>query len=277
MTGRIKYINQPLVLQFSRLLELAILSLLLSACGSAEAPVPTSSSVNAGEINDLAIANAVYFDERTPDDFYHEELQDDAFYSISNVKNIDLLPIVNRGGLPAYELVSDDYVEAMGWSEQAAGHDVTYKQLVDNNETMLYQQFTRVDPASPEFIQLHRVIKASVLDRTGVDDYYKGRITIADMTAAQVKLILEYLWTFTYDNNTGNAVLVSYTTETDDEFIHIMQQARLHMSYAESCDTIEVYDIRYTVEKASGFIWKNEVLTSVISAKRTGDRIEICH
>jgi hypothetical protein len=277
MRDRVKYINQPLVLQFSRLLEVAFLSLLLSACGSTEAPVPTSSSVNAGEINDLAIANAVYFDERTPDDFYHEELQDDAFYSISNVKNVDLLPIVNRGGLPAYELVSDDYVEAMGWSEQAAGYDVTYKQLVDNNETMLYQQFTRVDPASPEFIQLHRVIKASVLDRTGVDDYYKGRITIADMTAAQVKLILEYLWTFTYDNNTGNAVLLSDTTETDDEFIHIMQQARLHMSYTESCDTIEVYDIRYTVEKASGFIWKNEVLTSVISAKRSGDRIEICH
>ena len=97
-----------------------------------------------------------------------------------------------------------------------------------------------------------------------------------NLTAENVKFIIEYLWTFTLSNNFSNAVVESYTTETDSEFVHIMEQARLDLSHSESCDQVKLYEMRYTVPKDSGFIWKEKVLMREFSAKRSGDYLEIC-
>ena len=276
MRSKTKCINQAVVLQFNRFLWAGLFALLLSACSSGSDSNSEESAAINSTTADMEIAAALYFDQRTPDDFYKEDYQDDKFYLASHVKNIDLLPIVDRQGVTVFELTSDDFTEAMNWSEQSAVFQASYKQLVDNTETLLYRQFTRVDPAAPQFVYLNRVLKASVLDRNGVDDDYKGRITLTNMTAADVKFIIEYLWTFTIDNNYGNAVLSSSLTETVDTFVYVMQQASLTSSFDDSCDVIEVYDVRYTVPKASGFIWKDEVLEREISAKRSGDFLEIC-
>ena len=276
MRSKTKCINQAVVLQFNRFLWAGLFALLLSACSSGSDSNSEESAAINSTTADMEIAAALYFDQRTPDDFYKEDYQDDKFYLASHVKNIDLLPIVDRQGVTVFELTSDDFTEAMNWSEQSAVFQASYKQLVDNSETLLYRQFTRVDPAAPQFVYLNRVLKASVLDRNGVDDDYKGRITLTNMTAADVKFIIEYLWTFTIDNNYGNAVLSSSLTETVDTFVYVMQQASLTSSFDDSCDAIEVYDVRYTVPKASGFIWKDEVLEREISAKRSGDFLEIC-
>lgn len=274
-----KYFCQSLALQTMRLLFASHVVLMLSACGEVTDPqVDTSSAENK---IDMMIANALYFDERTPDSFYKEALQDDIFYTISHVKNTSLLPIVDRTGLAAYDLSSDDFVEALLWSDKAAEYQLSYALLADNTETELYYQFTRFNPNSPQFINMHRVFKASVLDRDGVDigdedGDYKGRIAIIDLTAEKVKLIVEYLWMFTLSNNYRNAVIESYTTESEDEFVHVMKQARLDLSYSEACDVIKVYEIRYTVPKVSGFIWKDKVLTHLFTTKRTGDYVDIC-
>ena len=229
----------------------------------------------------MVIANALYFDKRTPAGFYKEDFQNDNFYSVSHVKNTSLLPVVDRAGLAVHELASNDFVEAMTWSDKAAEYQPSYQQLADNTETKLYFQFTRFDPASPQFINMHRVFKASVLDRNGVDRSdenasYKGRITMPNPTAADIKMIVEYLWMFTLSNNYRNAVLESYTTESETEFVHIMKQARLNLNYNGGCDDVEVYEVRYRVPKDSGFIWKEKVLTETFSAKRTDSYLEIC-
>ena len=134
---------------------------------------------------------------------------------------------------------------------------------------------------SPQFVNMHRVFKASVLDRNGVDRNdenasYKGRITLPNLKADDVKLIVEYLWMFTLSNNYRNAVLASYTTETENEFVHTMKQARLNLNYSGGCDDIEVYEVYYRIPKDSGFIWKEKVLTDTFSAKRTDSYLEIC-
>jgi hypothetical protein len=257
-----------------------VLALGLSACGGS-AGSSSADNTATNNTSEMVIANALYFDKRTPADFYTEDFQADTFYSVSHVKNTSLLPVAARSGLSVHELASNDFVEALTWSDKAAEFQQSYKQLAANTETMLYFQFTRFDPASPQFLNLHRVFKASVLDRTGVDRNdtnasYKGRITMPNPTAADVKLIIEYLWMFTASNNYRNAVLESYTTETDTEFVHIMKQARLNLDYTGGCDTIEVYDVSYRVPKDSGFIWKEKVLTTTFSAKRTDSYLEIC-
>jgi len=278
MSSETKCLNHPIVLQFKRFLCGGLITLLLSACsgGSGGSDSNNLDKVSASQSEDLVIASALYFDKRTPEDFYQEQSETDDYYVTSHVKNIDLLPLASRGGQPIFELTSDDYTEAMNWSEQAAVLQSSYKQLVEITETLLYRQFTRMDPASPEFVYLQRILKANVLDRNGVNDTYKGRITLLNMTPEDVKLIIEYLWTFTIDNNFGTAVLSSITTEKDDEYVHVMQQAKLNMSFSDSCDSIEVYDVTYTVARASGFINRSEVLKRVMLAKRTGASLEIC-
>lgn len=264
------------------MISVALVTLTLSSCNSTTDTQDTSSnSANAATTSDMAIAKALYFNERTPEDFYHEDFLEDAFYSVSHVKNVDLLPYNARAGLAEHELASNDFNEAMGWVEQAAGYLQPYNQLVDNSETSMYYQFTRVDPASPLFIHIYRVFKANVLDRNGVDrsdedGEYKGRITSAEITGEKVKLIMEYLWLFTFSNNYYNTVLDSYTTETADSFVHTMNQARLTISNNDNCDMIEVYEIRYTIPKISGYVWKDKTLTHTFSTRRVGDRIENC-
>ena len=223
-------------------------SYLLTACSSSVDDVTSTS--NALGDNNLLIANALYFDKRIPDDFYHEVSSDDFFSSISHVKNTGILPPNGRNGLSVYELSSDDFVEAMAWDEQATAYQSLYSQLVDNSETKLYYQFTRVNPDLPEFKDISRVFKADVLDRRGVnrneeDGEYQGKITLTNMTAVDIKQLVEYLWMFSYSNNYSNAVLESYTNETVDEFIHTMKQAKINFSFNESCDEIELHEIRY--------------------------------
>ena len=267
----------------SHILQLCLMGIivsLLSACGSA-AESQGSNISSADSAFNMKIARALYFDLKTPAGFYQEDFQDDAFYSISHIKNTSLLPVVDRDESSSYELSSDDFSEALAWSDQAAEYQLSHKQLIDNTETWLYHQFTRFNPDYPQFINLHRVFKTSVLDRNGVirsdeDSRYKGRITLLNLTADKVKFIIEYLWTFTLSNNFSNAVVESYTTETDIAFVHIMEQARLDLSHSESCDQVKLYEMRYTVPKDSGFIWKEKVLMREFSAKRIGDYLEIC-
>lgn len=71
-------------------------------------------------------------------------------------------------------------------------------------------------------------------------------------------------------------MLESYITESDNEFMHIMQQADLYMSYGEACDTIDISEIRFSISKVSGFIWRSELKTGAISTKQVGNNIEMC-
>ncbi|MBL4710903.1 MAG: hypothetical protein JKX75_00085 [Gammaproteobacteria bacterium] len=276
-----RYVNLLVLLNSIRLTLIGLLVYSVVGCGGASDQQSSDDTIGSQALNntgltDLKIAQSVYFDQRIPDEFYQEQYSNDAYYNTSHIKNTDLLSLVDKVGVAIFDLSSDDFNEALAWSEQAENFQSIYKQLVGNSETSLYHQFSRVDPASPEFIFLQRVFKLSILDRNGINDDYKGRITIAGMTAADVKLIVEYLWTFTISNNYGYAVLSSTTVETVDDFIHTMLQANLTMSFNENCDLIEVYEINYTVSKASGFIMKSDVLKRVITSKRTGDYIEIC-
>jgi len=253
-----------------------ILSLSLVACGVATNTQAIDNTIEFS--NEIKIAAALYNNNRVPGDFYQEDYPENLFGSVSHVKNIDL---VINDGLPEYELASNDFVEAMEWDEQAAVAKDFYDQLVDVSETALYYQFTRVNPDLPELIYMSRVFKETMLDRAGVDrsdedGEYKGKITLIEITAADVKFIVEYLWIFTFSNNYSNAILESYTLENDDEFIHIMTQAKLDFSYNDGCDTVNLYEVRYTVPKATGLIWRDKEFIGTFLATRNNNLIEIC-
>ena len=255
-----------------------LLALSLTACGSrSAAPVSNINNAATGDISDMAIATALYFDKRAPDSFYRESTDAASYVSVGHIKSVDLVVAANRGDMPDYELSTDSADQALVWSEQAASSQPGYRQLVDSSETFLYYQFTRVDPANPQFVEKKRVFKASVLDRHGATDSYLGRITLATINAEQVGQIVEYLWWFSNENNYGNAVLTSATSGTDVAWVHVIQRAKLYPSTNGGCDTIELYDDRYTVARDSGFIRKQSMLSRIVSARRDGARIKLCN
>ena len=260
---------------------LSFLALSLMACSAATEELSDNTKASLDINNDLVIANALYFNKRIPDGFYHENTSADLYGSLSHVKNTTILPIVDRAGLAVYELASNNFTEALAWDELTTVHQPLYSQLVANSETDLYYQFTRVNPDLPELNDISRVFKANMLDRNGVDrtnedSIYQGRITQSIITAASIKHILEYLWTFSFSNNFGNAIMESYTEEMPNEFIHIMKLAKINFSHSDACDTVEMYEIRYTVARANGLIWKDKQLMRSFLTKRSGNTVEVC-
>lgn len=254
-----------------------IMAFALSACGVEMAAADLQA--NADRESDYEIMTKVYTDQRTPDGFYQESLPD-TWYTIRHLKNTDLLEGVVPSGTPVYGLGTDDFTEALNWSETIALQQAVYEQLVDTTETDLYFQFTRFSPGTPDNTHYSRVFKSNSLDRSGYDlgnpGIYLGMITWQPLTAEQVKYVIEYLWTFTFNNNYGNAVLESYTEETDSEFIHTMTEARLIMDYAGNCDTIQIFDTQYSVQKTDGMIFQVEYLIREFYSERIGNDYQVC-
>lgn len=276
--------------RFFQNVSLLFLIVILSACNGASETSATDPAVEYSAIplsidfsnDDNVILQAVYFDIRTPVGFYSEYYADsDTYYSTSNIKNVELLPIANRIGVARYELSTDDFTEALDWSEQAANYMPAYKQLVDNSETDLYFEFLRVDLNNPLFVHRSRVFKKSALDRSGIDlnqpDNYQGQINTQTLSAERVKMLIEYFWTYSFSNNRGNAVLTSNTIETDVSYIHVMEEAKLTTGLVDQCDTVEIFESTYTVQKDTGDIWREQVTTREISSKRYGSNFEICN
>lgn len=266
--------------------EILFLIVVLTACGgggddqSSNNGVSIENKPSVGS-DDSDILKAVYFDVRTPDGFYSEVYADsDVYYSISHVKNVEVLSVESSQDSERFELSSDDFFEALEWSEQAAQNFPVYKQMVDSRETDLYFEFERVDINNPQFVHLSRVLKKSVIDRSGVDldesNSYQGNITATNLNSNQVKMIIEYFWMFSFSNNTGNAVIESTLIETDTSYINTMVEAKLITRSADQCDTVEVYETSYEVQKDTGDIWKNKEMIREISSKRQGDLVVAC-
>lgn len=232
--------------------------------------------------DDTLIMDAIYLNKRIPENFYNEINNDyDVYYITKNVQNVDLLPLTDRLNVARYELSTNDFTEAFEWSEKSAENQPVYRQLVDNTETDLYFEFTRVDISSPQFVYKTRVLKSSVIDRSGVDlnhpeEPYKGNIKTQLLTTDLVKKIVEYFWTFSYKNNAGNAVLSSSTIENNSNYIHTMVEAALYRGVDNQCDIIEVSVSTYDVDRNTGDIWMNREVVREISSVHSNGVSEIC-
>lgn len=265
------------------LFSLLISSAGLSSCGGgggSNGSVPEAN--NANKSNDLTIAERIYKNKRIPAGFFtiEEPLAEDVFYSVSHVKNIEILAPAEKVGLPHYELSTNDFAQALIWSEQAASNKPVYKQLVDNTDTELYFQFERVDLNNTNFIHLSRVFKSDVIDRSGVDltkaNNYQGKISSASLDSILVKQIIEYLWTFSFSNNYGNTVIESNSSETGVAFNHILLEAKMTSGGNDACDTIEIFESQYSVDKTTGEMSKTIQTIRTYLASFNGSTSSLC-
>lgn len=281
-------ITLPVFRQFLQYATLC-LSLALAACGGGSGDSPQSedrAQSGAGAVRtdpeetDPAL-ESVYFDRRTPEGFYSETEPDPGvFQSVAHIKNVDIMaPDEITASTPRYELCSDDFSEALGWS-RAAGDGLG--ELVDNRQTTLFFEFTRTPLESPHLSNLQRVYKCSIVDRSTVDlnqpDGHLGLYTELPPSTGHIRLLIEYLWTFGPYNNYGNAVLSSNINEEDSHYLHTLEQARLTgaAQVEGACDRIDVYDTRYRVDKLTGSITASEILKKTLYARFSNERIQTC-
>jgi len=256
----------------------------ISACSDQNnGPGQIVGTINDNDNPDYVIAVALYTDQRIPKDFYHNEPPDDnAFYITYHVKNSDLVPISDRTGMATYELSTNDYSQALDWAETAAALRPVYRPVIDYTETDLYFQFTRVDINYPLLVELERVLKSSVVDRSGVDltkpdEPFQGTINLDVLSADVAKQVIEYLWTFSLANNYGTLITKSETADYSSVYVHTLQEARLDMYTGDSCDTISIYNINYKIDKTTGEINKEEHFLRKFQARRTDSGYEICY
>lgn len=263
-----------------RLVIIILGALTLTHCGNADSEQPSQSTVSASiwlDNSDEWIAQTVYFDKRTPDSFYQEQFSDSYFTTVTHLKNSQLNPMSTT---PTMELCTDNYNEALNWSQANLNYDDDTENNVVSTETELYFQFSYAGTQQPLVMQLNRLFKCNSFDRAtaGITN---GKIIIGSINRPSFDSIffgnlIEYLWLFSTHNNSGNAVLATAATQSETGFQYSLLEAKLTVAAASGCDVISVYESQYVVDRVTGEISMIEIPMQKIYALRVNQSIQIC-
>ena len=241
----------------------ALAAVALSACGGgggdSATPTPGASAPpRLVEQSDLQIAQSVYGSgARTPAGFYSDPQPSGYGYvSTLHLKNANVDATV-AAPEPLYELCSDDWNQALAWSELSAQHEPQHSDLVETNDDPRYFEFGRVRQGDPTFYVRARVFKCAYLDRsdTNLRDTAgpAGLLNRRPLTAAELRDLTEYLWQFTQYNNVGYAVLKSSGLTSGTELTHTLHICSLvRGALSRSCDRVDVIVWRHTLNTTTG-------------------------
>jgi hypothetical protein len=266
---------------------LAATALLLSGCGGGgggSESSPSSASIASPrpvEQTDLQIASAIYDGSaRTPNGFYAEAIASGhANIATTHVKNTDIDPALSSSAAQ-FELCTNDWNEALNWSETSAHNSPQYSNLVATNDDARYFEFGRVRSGTPELYVQARVYKCAYLNRTAANlrssSGPAGQLNMRPLTADELRRISEYLWQFTMYNNFGNVVLKSSASNgaTLEHTLHIAKLVRGGMS--ASCDRIDVIAWRHQVDSTNGALTLDVQPLFSLGARETAGVAQLC-
>ncbi|NJO13342.1 MAG: hypothetical protein HC872_07645 [Gammaproteobacteria bacterium] len=256
----------------------------LASCGgggggdsAAPAPAPAAPARVVTQ-SDAQIATLLYSDsQRTPSGFYADPIPSGVSYAATlHLKNTDL-----SGAPQQHELCTDDWNEALGWSEVAADNAANYSDLVATETTARYYEFGRVPRGQTGGYLRARVYRCTYLDRDTVDlqgeSPAAGRLNRRPLTGADLRELSEYLWLFTRYNNFGHVVLRSTGLATAAGFEHTLYLASLQRSaQAPSCDRILVHSWRHLLDTATGDLQLQQQPLWEFGAREMSGAIELC-
>ena len=266
----------------------ALAALILSACGGggggeSSAPAPSASAPPRPVTqSDLQIAQSVYgTGPRTPMGFYSDAPPSGHDYvSTMHLKNADV-DSTAVAPQPLYELCTDDWNQALAWSELGAQNAPQYSDLVETNDDPRYFEFGRVRAGEPTFYVRARVFKCGYLDRAAANLRASagpaGMLNRRPLSATELRDLSEYLWQFTKYNNVGNAVLDSNgsaTTATLSHTLHIGVLARGGIS--GSCDRVDVLAWRHTLDTSTGALQLEVTTLWSFGAHEAGSAVSLC-
>lgn len=266
--------------------------MLLGACGGGgggdNASGPNASGASAAQVSssasrpvaqsDAEIAALIYSDtQRTPTGFYSESAPAfNGYVSTSHLKNTD----VAAGSGAQYELCTDDFNQALQWSETANANGVNAN-LVGNDATDRYFEFDRVRNGTPQGYLRSRIYKCAYLNRDTVDlrsaQGVAGVLHVQPLDAAALKSVSEYLWQFTTYNNYGNVVLSSTGGGSGATLTHALFIATLSAGIAPACDTIDVIEWKHTLNAGSGAMQLSIASQWSFQARYSNGAVALCN
>ncbi len=254
----------------------ACTALAISACGGGS-DSPTAAPPGAAygiALGNLDIAKALYLDsQRTPPGFLADPAPAGAGIVATHHLHSDELAMATTS---SFEVCTDDWNQALAWSEQTATQNGSYANLVGNRGTGHYFEFDRVPPGTPAQLLRQRVYRCSYLDRSDtsadVNSGPAGVLNAQPRSAAQMRDLSEYLWQFTGWNNYGNAVLASIDESTAAAIGHTLVIATLsHDGISSGCDRIDVLGWRHDMDSTTGALQRHLSLLWTFSARQSGN------
>lgn len=144
---------------------------------------------------------------------------------------------------------TDDWNEALAWSETAAQDATAYSDLVETRTDPRYYEFDRVTRSSPATYVRMRVYRCEFFDPVA------SELNVRPLEATTVAAFAEYQWLFTTYNNFGNVVLERLTRTTAGTIEHVLDLATLTRATAPAtCDRVEVVAWVWRVNLATGAV-----------------------
>ena len=255
----------------------ALTALALGSCGTN--PDGEALTTPEGTLpSDIEIAALLYAGTpRTPPGF----LADPAPASFTQVTTYYIKSNHVDAAAPAsYELCTDDWTEALAWSETLAQQAPAYLDLVSNEQTERYFELDRVPRGEPERYVRMRAFRCSYLDRSGVDlnapADFAGTLNHQPLDAASLRDLSEYLWRFTHYNNADHAVLTSVPRTVTTGLAHVITLATLERGAAAlGCDRITVREWLHTASEA-GELRRTEATLRQFAVRQEGAAIRGC-
>lgn len=264
---------------------IAATCMLVSCGGGGGSPAPFSSTAapsRAVEQSDSKIAQSVYGDgARTPSGFYSDAPPSGREYVATvHLKNTDI-DAAAVAPQPLYELCTNDWNQALTWSESSAQTAPQYADLVETNDDARYFEFGRVRQGEPQFYTRARVFKCAYVDRSDanlrVSAGPAGQLNQRPLTTIELRNLSEYLWQFTTYNNVGHAVLKSSGTTNGDALTHTLHMGSLVRSgLSSACDRIDVSAWQHSVNASSGEMQLDLQTLWSFGARETGGVVELC-
>lgn len=233
------------------------------------------------EQSDLQIANALFSGAtRTPANFYVETPPSGhELVATTHLKNTDIDRSV--GATQAqFELCTNDWNQALTWSEASAQAAPDYAQLVATNADERFFEFGRVRNGEPEIYVQSRIYKCAYLDRTSSNLRTAlgaaGTLNARPITQDELERISEYLWQFTSYNNYGNLVLDSVRS-TQASLAHTLHIAKLvRGGLSPTCERIDVIAWTHSVDMSTGALTLNVQLLWSFGARELNGAVELC-
>ena len=264
----------------------ALAAIALSACGGggdSAAPTPSASAPPRPVTqSDLQIAQSVYgLGPRTPVGFYSDPPPSGHGYvSTMHLKNADV-DAAAVAPQPLYELCTDDWNQALSWSELGAQSSPQYSDLVETNDDPRYFEFGRVRQGDPTFYIRARVFKCAYLDRAAANLRAStgpaGMLNRRPLTAAELRELSEYLWQFTKYNNVGYAVLDSTGSSSVAALTHTLYMGVLARDgLSSSCDRVDVISWRHTMDATTGSLQLEVATLWSFGARDSAGAVSLC-
>ncbi len=252
--------------------------------GTAASPPPSAAPIvvpRAVEQTDLQIAQLIYAGEpRTPEGFYRDSAPSGhAYVATAHLKNSDLQPTETSD--PIHELCTNDWNEALDWSETHAQSAQSYADLVATNDDARYFEFGRVRAGEPELYVRDRVFKCAYVDRSAANlregEGAAGQLNLRPLTAPELQTLSEYLWQFTPYNNFGNAVLKSSGTSNASTLGHTLHIGSLvRNGISSTCDRIDILAWRHAVDTSTGALTLDIETLFGFGARESNGLVELC-